>query len=178
MPKPKRNNKSKERRPKADPVQTKRIRALVWHHLSHEWVSLSIGSAAMIVSSLANQALPRLMGRLIDQKQSTNGSSAASATSPLHWVVLGGGLASLLRTTLLSRAEGNLAASLRMEAVQALLVRQDLQWFQTSNTTDLMPNEDDDDKETDAQEAEGQTNDKESDDDVDTQSKETSSSSS
>jgi ABC-type multidrug transport system fused ATPase/permease subunit len=51
-------------------------------------------------------------------------------------VVLGGGLASLLRTSLLQTVEGSIAARLRQEAVVALLTRKDLQWFQSERLHD------------------------------------------
>ena len=112
--------------------QGRQIRAMLWKQIRHELVPLGLGSAAMLVSSACNQALPRLMGRFIDQKP-TRHSNTTMDDNALYWmVVIGGGLASCLRTMLLSRVEGSLAARLREGAVERLLVHKDLQWFQTA----------------------------------------------
>ena len=112
--------------------QGRQIRAMLWKQIRHELVPLGLGSAAMLVSSACNQALPRLMGRFIDQKP-TRHSNTTMNDNVLYWmVVIGGGLASCLRTMLLSRVEGSLAARLRERAVERLLVHKDLQWFQTA----------------------------------------------
>jgi ABC-type multidrug transport system fused ATPase/permease subunit len=92
---------------------------------------------------MANQALPRLLGLRLDTSSSSSssqggGTDAGNIRSNYNntpWIVLGGGLASLLRTVLLARAEGSIVAQLRIDAVSALLLRKDLQWFQqTSNS--------------------------------------------
>ena len=75
-------------------------------------VPLTLGSLALLGSSLANQALPRVVGQVLDGR--TNASS-------LTWLVLGGGLASWLRTTCLARAQAGLLQKLRQRAWQALM---------------------------------------------------------
>lgn len=91
---------------------------------------------AMIASSVSNQALPRLLGRLLDSQQETSKSpsSSLSLSYSLGIVVLGGGLASFLRTTLLNRAKDDISCRLRQEAFASLLYK-DLEWFQTTKTT-------------------------------------------
>lgn len=55
----------------------------------------------------------------------------------LALVVLGGGLASFLRTTALNRAEDAIASRLRSQAFGSLLMVRDLEWFQTENVRDV-----------------------------------------
>lgn len=104
----------------------KKLYRRVW---SEVWPSsaspLVLGSGAMLASSYANQALPRAIGRLVYSKRDVS----------LAWIVLGGGVASLLRTTLLNRAEQGVAMKLRLQAVQALLTRHSIEWFQCNNDT-------------------------------------------
>jgi len=93
-----------------------------------------LGSIAMIASTLSNQAVPKLLGKLLDQKSSTPRSGSgvgSSVASSLALVVLGGGVASFLRTTMLNRAEDGIAARLRTEAFRSLLLQKELEWFQT-----------------------------------------------
>jgi ABC-type multidrug transport system fused ATPase/permease subunit len=104
---------------------------------------LLLGTFAMLASSLSNQALPRLIGKLIDQKSTgtdgTKGSTAsltASLGPSLALVVLGGGVASFIRTTTLQRAEESIAARLRKRAFHSLLILKDLEWFQMGTVHD------------------------------------------
>jgi hypothetical protein len=66
------------------------IAQLLRDELRQELPRLAVGSAALLLSALSNQAFPRLMGRLIDNE--------ASLSWTLSFVVLGGGVASLVRT--------------------------------------------------------------------------------
>jgi len=113
----------------------KRSRKEVTRRLKAEAFSeaslLITGSFAMIASSLSIQALPRLMGRLIDQKSTNRAGKVTS--NDLTWVVLGGGLASLVRTMQLNTAESRIAARLRTQAFSALMRAKDLQWFQNAS---------------------------------------------
>lgn len=102
-----------------------------------EFRPIALGSLAMIASSLANQAVPRLLGKLLDQKSSVisdatcpPGGISQSTMSSLACVILGGGIASFLRTTSLSRAEDSIASNLRSKAFTSLLMLHDLEWFQ------------------------------------------------
>ncbi len=89
-------------------------------------------------------AVPRLLGKLLDQNSngSTGGTCSPgglsqSTLSSLALVVLGGGFASFVRTTMLNRAEDKIAARLRTTAFTSLLVNRDLEWFhmETVNET-------------------------------------------
>lgn len=88
-------------------------------------------------------ALPKLLGKLLDEKSSpldkmtcgvegacsvTRGDSV-SASKALAFVVIGGGFASFLRTTLLNRAQDNIAQRLRAKLFSAILTDRDMQWF-------------------------------------------------
>jgi len=93
-------------------------------------------------SSLFVTAVPRLLGKLLDQKSagtsggtcSTGGVSQSTLTS-LALVVLGGGLASFVRTTMLNRAEDSIACRLRSDAFKSLLMNRDLEWFHMETVT-------------------------------------------
>lgn len=110
---------------------------------------LALGTFAMLASSLSNQALPKLMGRFIDQK-STSDSSSDSRLPPwssLGMVVLGGGLASFIRTTMLSRAEDSITSRLRNQAFESLMRHKDIEWFQTETVrTNLTLDDEDSDR--------------------------------
>uniref|UniRef100_A0A7S4JIC7 Uncharacterized protein n=1 Tax=Odontella aurita TaxID=265563 RepID=A0A7S4JIC7_9STRA len=105
----------------------------------------------MVASALSNQALPRLLGKILDGTSSSASAAAcsaagdaasrtcpspdavaggtASAATSLAAVVLGGGLASFLRTVLLNRARDGIAARLRCRTFAALLTERDVEWF-------------------------------------------------
>jgi len=108
-----------------------------------------LGSMAMIASTLANQAVPRLLGKLLDQKSPgaadatcSSGGISQATLKYLAVVVLGGGAASFLRTTTLSSAEDSIASSLRNQVFRSLLITRDLEWFQTENIRDENGSED------------------------------------
>ena len=120
---------------------------------------IALGSLAMIASSLSNQAVPRLLGKLLDQK-STGMTSATCASrgvsqstlSSLALVVLGGGLASFVRTTMLNRAKDRIASRLRCSTFRSLLTNRDMEWFHME--TGFEEDErDDDDSDTEKKEA-------------------------
>lgn len=114
-----------------------------------EWPILSSGIAAMFVSAASNQALPRLLGRLIDASSSSASlwqpsfssassqqqRSSLSCYTSLVTVVIVGGIASCLRTIALTTASERMACRLRLVAFGSLLQDRDLQWFQTTATT-------------------------------------------
>jgi ABC-type multidrug transport system fused ATPase/permease subunit len=104
---------------------------------------IAVGSLAMVASTLSNQAVPRLLGKLLDQKavvsseQTCNAGVLSQATlTSLALVVLGGGIASFLRTTALNRAEDSIASRLRSQAFGSLLVLRDLEWFHAESFRD------------------------------------------
>jgi ABC-type multidrug transport system fused ATPase/permease subunit len=117
----------------------------LWGETCQEWKTLSIGTLALIGSSASNQALPRIMGLLLDHRTNSSSSRSLSLSSSrwydsfaspgLAWVVLGGGLASCIRTVVLARAEDNMTGRLRQAALQSWLIDRDVEWFQSSNTT-------------------------------------------
>lgn len=75
-------------------------------------------------------ALPKLLGRLLDEKSSpTCDTSSGSASKALAFVVIGGGFASFLRTTMLNRAQDNIAQRLRTTLFSAVLTDRDMEWF-------------------------------------------------
>lgn len=87
-------------------------------------------------------ALPKLLGKLLDEKSSplnnmtcgVDGTCAiprdsVSASKALAIVVIGGGFASFLRTTMLNRAQDNIAQRLRAKLFGAILTDRDMQWF-------------------------------------------------
>ena len=96
---------------------------------------LAVGTAAMLASSLANQALPKLLGTLLDEKScNTNqtcsaASGSLSAATTLGFVVVSGGFASFLRTTMLNQAQDSIAQRLRTKLFSAVLKDRDMEWF-------------------------------------------------
>lgn len=116
-----------------------RLKRWLLEEARQELWTLAMGCVAMMVSSASNTLLPRFMGRLLDQNcgaanNATTCSAQPSVLSPtlsLLMVVLGGGTASFLRTTLLNRAEESLASRLRGKVFEALMTKKDLEWFQT-----------------------------------------------
>jgi len=90
------------------------------------------------------------LGKVLDQTSSKSTSTATTSTSSscpvvanaepstltsLALVVLGGGVASFLRTTMLNRAQDNIASRVRSETFSKLLTHKDLEWFQTNGGT-------------------------------------------
>ena len=114
---------------------TKRLRS----ETKRELTTLTLGSAAMVASSAANQALPTLMGRLIDQRSKGNNVSNSTIIDTLGpslaVVVLGGGLASFVRTYSLKVAQERIAVRLRKQAFSSLVTR-DLEWFQVGTVNE------------------------------------------
>jgi ABC-type multidrug transport system fused ATPase/permease subunit len=112
-----------------------------------EWPWIGTGVAAMLVTSMANQALPWFMGRMIDSQKPQRDSYRASSNTSVGWygtlsfsvtqsllmVVVSGGLASCVRTIALQTAAARIAARLRLAAVTHLLIDQPLEWFQTTH---------------------------------------------
>jgi ABC-type multidrug transport system fused ATPase/permease subunit len=87
--------------------------------------------------------VPRLLGKLLDRKTSdassrsgTNGN-LQSVTTSLILVVIGGGCASFLRTTTLTRAEDSTALRIRKQVFESLLMLTDLEWYQTVDVPEL-----------------------------------------
>ncbi|KAL7518669.1 hypothetical protein ACHAWX_003479 [Stephanocyclus meneghinianus] len=112
-------------------ARKREIKARLNAEASREIRPLAVGTVAMMASALANQALPKLLGNLLDEKTSTSctTNSTTSASSALAVVIIGGGIASFLRTTMLNRAQDNIAKRLRAKLFEAVLVERDMEWF-------------------------------------------------
>jgi ABC-type multidrug transport system fused ATPase/permease subunit len=136
---------NKEEKKKARKAVMAKLKSEAWQQAP----SLAVGSLAMLVSTLSNQAVPTLLGKVLDQKSGsascaaglvgqqpngTGGGMAQSTISSLAIVVIGGGIASFLRTTLLNRAQDGIASHLRSDAFRALLTK-DMDWFESSSSS-------------------------------------------
>ena len=64
-----------------------------------------------------------------DQTCSAVTNSGGSASKALAIVVIGGGFASFLRTTMLNRAQDNIAQRLRTKLFSAVLIDRNMEWF-------------------------------------------------
>ena len=96
-------------------------------------------------------AVPRLLGKVLDGHTTSSSSSCANGTctlspsssggkgamSSLAVVVLGGGVASFLRTVCLNRAQDSIAARLRSQLFGALLIHRDLEFYQSSSSSSV-----------------------------------------
>merc|ERR1719356_1980426 len=114
----------------------KEVRARLNDEARKEICPLALGTVAMMGSALANQAVPRLLGRLLDEKSCATvermcpaHNSMFGASEALAAVVIGGGFASFLRTTLLNRAQDDIAQRLRTKLFGAVLSGRDMEWF-------------------------------------------------
>lgn len=139
----------------------KEIKRYLRAEFQKEWKPLILGSLAMLGSAAANQAVPKLLGKVLDQN--ATGSSAMKSSSGVNdshqngllLIVLGGGVASFVRTTMLHRAQDSIASRLRQQ-VFAKLMHHDLKWYQTNqslssiHTTDMNANDHDNDANDDA----------------------------
>lgn len=130
-------------KPKQDKARRKEIKRRLRNELKKEFTPLLLGTAAMIGSALANQAVPKLLGKVLDQQATTSTTSSCPAKSPfssattnnpLLLIVLGGGLSSFLRTTMLNRAQDSIASRLRMQVFSSLMKR-NIAWYQQTSPT-------------------------------------------
>ena len=103
----------------------------------HELYPLAVGSAALMVSSYANQAVPTLVGKLLDPASSRPTTKGSSFTANIVWVGLVGGVASFLRTLMLNQAKENMAVRLRKACFASLMSSHDLEWFQIDNSSEI-----------------------------------------
>ena len=125
-------NKSKQEK-----ARRQEIKRRLKDELKKELKPLFLGTLAMISSAAANQAVPKLLGRVLDQQAKTCPAKSSSVTSnPLLLVILGGGISSFLRTTMLNRAQDSIASKLKMQVFSKLMKR-NIEWYQThSNVQD------------------------------------------
>jgi ATP-binding cassette, subfamily B, bacterial len=119
----------------------KEIKRYLRAEFQNEWKSLILGSLAMLGSAAANQAVPKLLGKVLDQNASGSSTTEKYATglnndsrqnNSLLLIVLGGGMASFIRTTMLNRAQDSIASRLR-KRVFAKLMHHDVKWYQISS---------------------------------------------
>jgi len=110
----------------------------IWGEARKEFLPLSLGAIALVASSSVNQAVPRLMGVLMDPSKSTTSAADSSSNSTTErkfviqilYLSIAGGSASFIRTWLLNRAQDSIAARLRKEVFKSLLTKHELEWFQ------------------------------------------------
>eukprot|EP00569_Conticribra_weissflogii_P007293 CAMPEP_0171329694 /NCGR_PEP_ID=MMETSP0878-20121228/1474_1 /TAXON_ID=67004 /ORGANISM="Thalassiosira weissflogii, Strain CCMP1336" /LENGTH=662 /DNA_ID=CAMNT_0011829795 /DNA_START=214 /DNA_END=2202 /DNA_ORIENTATION=- len=133
--------KKDARKPSLDKARRKEVKTRLNSEARGEIRPLAIGTLAMMGSALSNQALPKLLGKLLDEKASSSSdltcsvdetcsaASTGSASRALAMVVIGGGLASFLRTTMLNRAQDNIAKRLRTNLFRSVLINHDMEWF-------------------------------------------------
>lgn len=105
----------------------------MWEESLKEIIPLSFATIALIVSSTVNQSIPRLMGIIMDPTKATNSASCSDSERKyvLQIMLLStiGGISSFVRTWQINRARDSIAARLRQEVFESLLMR-DLEWFQ------------------------------------------------
>jgi len=128
------SSNSKDKKPSLEKSRKKEVKARLNEEASKEIRPLAIGTAAMMASALSNQALPKLLGRVLDENTAsctdqTCAASSGGASKAMLFVVIGGGLASFLRTTMLNRAQDNIAKRLRTKLFGSLLTDRDMEWF-------------------------------------------------
>lgn len=118
-------------------ARLKEVKRRLRKEAKKELKPILVGTFAMLCSTMSNQALPRFVAKVVDQSSGTSTPSSkppsslfASASSSLALIVIGGGLSSFLRTTVLSRAQGNIASRLRSELFTKLMMERELEWFQ------------------------------------------------
>lgn len=126
----------KGQKSKEDKARRQEIKRRLKNELKKEIKPLLLGTLAMIGSATANQAVPKLLGKVLDQQAKTCPvKTSAPASNPLLIVVIGGGVSSFLRTTMLNRAQDNITSRLRLQVFSKLMKR-NVEWFQTSDKTD------------------------------------------
>ena len=127
--------KMKGKKPSLEKSRKREVKKRLNNEASKDTVPLAIGTVAMMASALSNQALPKLLGRVLDENtascadQTCIAGGGGGASKAMAFVVIGGGLASFLRTTMLNRAQDNIAKRLRMQLFGSLLTNRDMQWF-------------------------------------------------
>eukprot|EP00986_Skeletonema_menzelii_P016205 scaffold13927_cov144-Skeletonema_menzelii.AAC.4 len=128
------SEKMKGKKPSLEKSRKKEVKKRLNDEASKDTVPLTIGTVAMMASALSNQALPKLLGRVLDENTAsctdqTCIAGSGGASKAMAFVVIGGGLASFLRTTMLNRAQDNIAKRLRTQLFGSLLTNRDMEWF-------------------------------------------------
>lgn len=129
---------AKKSKPTLEKSRKKEMKARLNAEASRDIRPLAVGTVAMMASALSNQALPRLLGKILDEKsspmacgidQTCSAANSGSSSRALALVVIGGGFASFLRTTMLNRAQDNIAKRLRTKLFSSVLTDRDMEWF-------------------------------------------------
>lgn len=82
----------------------------IWGEARKEFLPLSLGAIALVASSSVNQAVPRLMGVLMDPSKSTTSAADSSSNSTTErkfviqilYLSIAGGTASFIRVSCVS----------------------------------------------------------------------------
>jgi ABC-type multidrug transport system fused ATPase/permease subunit len=116
----------------------KEIKSRIRAELYKEKGSLFFGSVAMVCSAASNQAVPKLLGRILDNNASlssnvTSNCPATPINSSLLLIVLGGGFSSFLRTMTFHKIQNSIASRIRSQLFTYLL-HQDLSYFQRKSS--------------------------------------------
>lgn len=138
-----------KKKPSLENSRKKEVKKLLNDEASKEIRPLAIGTVAMMASALSNQALPKLLGRVLDEntRSCTDPICVAGgggASKAMAFVVIGGGLASFLRTTMLNRAQDNIAKRLRTNLFGSLLTDRDMEWFVSGGASSAKETKEDD----------------------------------
>lgn len=115
------NGKKKNNKKKLKMEDKKVIRKEIGKLLRREIPSLTLGSLAMVGSSLSNQAMPKLLGKVLDDFSSSDTNVSNRNAKMFYTVVLGGGLASWIRTVCLNRVQLDLEGELRRHVFERQL---------------------------------------------------------
>ncbi len=92
----------------------------------------------LVISS----AVPRLLGKVLDYnatKPSSN-QTCPKSTYDMNYlllIVIGGGISSFLRTTMLNRAQDGIASSLRAQLFKSLLIDRNVEWYQLDSQSEI-----------------------------------------
>lgn len=130
------SNKNSKDSKKDDPIKRKAVYQMLREELKLEIINISLGCICLVASTASNAAVPRAFSKLIDQKAGSGSNSQSHKSNfemiQLPLIVIGGGLASFLRTTSLKRAEYNISRRLRQSSFASLLLDKPMPYFSKS----------------------------------------------
>jgi len=117
--------KKQKKKPKLDKEIKKKVyKVVLIPQIKLESWNYVLGGVALVVSTMANAALPKALGRLLD------GRSGESSNIPLWVIVVSGGVASCLRTVTFKRMEYRIANRLRSIVFASIVSPlRPLEWF-------------------------------------------------
>lgn len=105
--------------------------------LKEEMYLLSIGCISLLCSTMSNSAVPKALGKVIDNSKSCSTSTSFSSIYsdvPLA-LILGGGLSSFIRTFTLNKVANNIDYKLRQRLFKSLLYNSSEAQKETVTTT-------------------------------------------